>query len=641
MRVIGTAGHVDHGKSTLVEALTGYHPDRLKEEREREMTIDLGFAWLNLPDGEEVGIIDVPGHRDFIENMLAGVGGIDAALFVIAADEGIMPQTREHLAILDLLQIKSGVVALTKTDVVDDEDWLDLVEEDVRQAIAGTVLENAVICRVSARSGAGLTPLIEAIQSCLAEKPPRPDLGKPRLPIDRIFTMAGFGTVVTGTLIDGSLSLGDEIEVLPSGVRGRVRGLQTHKKKEDLSVPGSRTAVNITGISTEDVQRGDVVIPPGDYQPTIRMDVSARILNDASRPLRHNTQVKLYIGASEVLARVRLLGVEEINPGENGWIQLELTHPVVAVRNDRLILRQPSPGETIGGGEVVDPHPKGRHKRFSPAIIARLEALTQGSPADVLLQALQASGYATLKDVIASSHLDNSSADQAVVELVNSGQLIVLEAGSGSQEGNQMPVAAPGKGDLVASKPYLDMISERAVRDMGEYHKAHPLKAGMPREELKSRLKTPVRLFNAIMSRLIGKGLLKEAGPLISLPSHAIRFTPHQQRAIDQLLLRFAEAPYSPPSIKECHAEVGEEVYSVLVDSGRLIPVNGEVVFSREGYERMVQEVRQLLEQNGQVSAAQVRDHLNTSRKYVLGLLEYLDQVGITVREGDLRRLKK
>ena len=373
MRVIGTAGHVDHGKSTLVEALTGSHPDRLKEEQEREMTIDLGFAWLKLPDGEEVGIVDVPGHRDFIENMLAGVGGIDAALFVIAADEGIMPQTREHLAILDLLQIKSGVIALSKIDLVDDQDWLDLVEEDIQHAVANTVLENAAICRVSARSKAGLPQLIAALQSCLEEKPPRPDLGKPRLPVDRIFSMPGFGTVVTGTLIDGRLALGDEVEILPGGSRGRIRGLQTHRKKEEFSVPGSRTAVNISGIATEQVARGNVVVHPGDYKPTSRIDVSIRMLRDASRSLRHNTQVKLFIGATEVLARVRLLGVEEINPGETGWLQLELANPVVAVRGDRLILRQPSPGETLGGGEVVDPHPKGRHKRFNAGIIDGLE----------------------------------------------------------------------------------------------------------------------------------------------------------------------------------------------------------------------------------------------------------------------------
>jgi selenocysteine-specific elongation factor len=635
MRVIGTAGHVDHGKSTLVEALTGSHPDRLKEEQEREMTIDLGFAWLKLPDGEEVGIVDVPGHRDFIENMLAGVGGIDAALFVIAADEGIMPQTREHLAILDLLQIKSGVIALTKIDLVDADDWLDLVEEDVQQAIANTVLENAVICRVSARSGTGLAQLITALQNCLAEKPPRPDFGRPRLPVDRIFTMAGFGTIVTGTLIDGKLSLGDEIEILPSGSRGRIRGLQTHKKKEDVSIPGSRTAVNISGISTEQVQRGDVVIHPGDYRPTNRIDVSVRMLRDASRPLRHNTQVKLFIGATEVLARARLLGAEELKPGEHGWLQLELAHPVAAVRGDRLILRQPSPGETLGGGEVVDPHPKGRHKRFNPGIIDGLESLAQGSPADVLLQALQATGYATLKDAIASSHLDDSSVDQAVGELYDSGQLIVLDKGNTNLGG------FPGRADLVASKAYVDGLAERAMREVGDYHKAHPLKAGMPREELKSRLKTPTRLFNALISRLINSGSLKEAGPMIYLPSHEIRFTPQQKQAIDKLMSRFSDALYSPPSIKECTAEVGEELYNTLVDSGKLIQVNADVVFSRDGYESMVHEIRKLIEQNGQVSAAQVRDHLNTSRKYVLGILEYLDQEGITVREGDVRRLKK
>lgn len=640
MRVIGTAGHVDHGKSTLVEALTGSHPDRLKEEQEREMTIDLGFAWLSLPDSEEVGIIDVPGHRDFIENMLAGIGGIDAALFVIAADEGIMPQTREHLAILDLLQIKSGVIALTKIDLVDDVDWLDLVEDDIRQAVSGTVLEDVPVCRVSARSGAGIPQLLISIQNCLAEKPPRIDLGKPRLPVDRIFTIAGFGTVVTGTLTDGRLSLGDEIEVLPPGIRGRVRGLQTHKKKEAVSIPGSRTAVNITGISTEAMQRGDVVVHPGDYRATTRMDVSTRILQDASRPLRHNTTVKLYIGAAEVLARVRLLGIEELKPGESGWLQMELAHPVVAVRGDRMIIRQPSPGETLGGGEVVDPHPKGRHKRFNPGIIARLEALSQGSPADILLQALHATGYAQLKDVIASSHLDSASADQAVGELVNTGQLITLEVGGNAPTGNQLNLAIHGKGDLVASKSFVDTYSDKALQIVREFHKAHPLKPGMPREELKSRLKIPLRVFNAIMSRLMSSGLLSEAGPLVFLPTYTIRFNLQQQKAIDGLLARFAEAPYSPPSIKECYAEVGEDIYSALVDLGKLIPVNTDVVFSREGYERMVREIRVLLEQNGLVSAAQVRDHLNTSRKYVLGMLEHLDQVGVTVREGDLRRLK-
>ncbi|HBA91246.1 MAG TPA: selenocysteine-specific translation elongation factor, partial [Anaerolineaceae bacterium] len=265
MHVIGTAGHVDHGKSTLIAALTGVHPDRLREEREREMTIDLGFGWLPLPNGETVGIVDVPGHRDFIENMLAGVGGIDAALFVVAADEGVMPQTREHLSILDLLQIERGIVVLTKIDLAPDIDWLDLVEADVRDALKGTVLAEAPLIRVSARTGAGLDDLKAALSAILEETPSRPDLGRPRLPVDRVFTMSGFGTVVTGTLVDGSLRVGDELEILPSGLRGRVRGLQTHRQKEDQAAPGSRTAVNVSGLNVDQIQRGEVLTHPRQY----------------------------------------------------------------------------------------------------------------------------------------------------------------------------------------------------------------------------------------------------------------------------------------------------------------------------------------------------------------------------------------
>jgi selenocysteine-specific elongation factor len=337
MRVIGTAGHVDHGKSTLVQALTGTHPDRLKEEREREMTIDLGFAWLTLPNGEDVGIVDVPGHRDFIENMLAGVGGIDAALFVVAADEGVMPQTREHLSILDILQIQGGVVVLTKIDMIDDSDggrsdWLDLVEDDVRKVLHDTVLGEAPILRVSARTGEGIPELLKAVENCLSERPPRPDLRRPRLPIDRVFTIAGFGTVVTGTLTNGHLVVGDEILILPNDLKGRVRGLQTHKRKEEMAVAGSRTAVNISGINVDQIQRGDMLVHPGDYTTTRRLDIRFRLLPDVSAPLLHNTETKMFLGAAEVVARIRLLGTEALLPGEEGWLQVELNRPVVAVR---------------------------------------------------------------------------------------------------------------------------------------------------------------------------------------------------------------------------------------------------------------------------------------------------------------------
>jgi selenocysteine-specific elongation factor len=630
MRVIGTAGHVDHGKSTLVAALTGTHPDRLKEEQAREMTIELGFAWFTLPGGEVVGIIDVPGHRDFIENMLAGVGGIDAALFVVAADEGVMPQTREHLAILDLLQVQGGIIVLTKIDLVEDPDWLDLVELDIRQVVAGTVLESAPIVRVSARRGEGLSELKTILATSLEQRPARPDLGRPRLPIDRVFSIAGFGTVVTGTLMDGQLRQGQEVEILPTGLRGRIRGLQSHKRKEEFAQPGSRTAVNVSGVDVEQVERGNVLTYPGCYQPTQRMDVYFRLLRDASGSLKHSAEVKFFLGAAEVVARVRLLGVEELDPGEEGWLQLELKQPVVAVRGDHYILRRPSPGETIGGGVVVDPHPVGRHKRFSKEIITSLNALSRGSPAEVILQASLNTGARPVRDLVNQARLSGEQARPALDELLGSGQLIQLEPGQVIPDGDL----------LVISQPQWLAETQKAVREVEQYHKLNPLRHGMSREELKSRLHLPTRLFNAAMRMWIDAGSLIESGALVLRPGHEIHFTLQQQSRINSLLARFAQSPYSTPSIKECLAEVGEDVYVTLIDLGQLIPVSNEVVFRQQDYEFLLQAVQDHFKVESTLTVAQFRDQFNTSRKYALAFLEHLDVIGVTIREGDNRRLK-
>jgi selenocysteine-specific elongation factor len=640
MRVIGTAGHVDHGKSSLVLALTGTNPDRLKEEREREMTIELGFAWMTLPpsealpSGEEVGIVDVPGHRDFIENMLSGVGGIDAALFVIAADEGVMPQTREHLAILDILQIDAGVIALTKTDLVPDTEWLDLVEEDVRRSLQDTVLEHAPIVRVSSKTRQGLPELLQAISACLADRPPRMDLGRPRLPVDRIFTIAGFGTVVTGTLMDGHFRVGDDVVVLSENslnARGRVRGLQTHKRKEDVAVPGSRTAVNIAGIDLDQVQRGAVVAHPGDYQQTRRVDVRFRLLRDARLPLTHGTQVKFFIGAAEVLSRVRLLGLEELIPGQEAWLQLELEKSIVAVRGDHYILRRPSPGETLGGGIIVDPHPKGRYRRFAQSTLARLEALTQGTPGDILLQALLTLGAAPLHEVIVKSSLSEDRAADALQELLAANQLVSLE-------GNVDQV--PGRQTWVTSRAYWEQLIQRTLTEVENYHKVHPLRRGLPKEDLKSRLKLPPRLFTSLLKELAAQDLLVEQGPVVFHVGHEIRFSPSQQLLVDSLLKKFTAAPYAPPTIKDCIAEVRDDVYTALVDLGELVPIPPDVVFRRPDYDTMVAGIRGMLEKQGTLSAAQVRDHFNTSRRYALAVLEHLDALGVTIRDGDIRRLK-
>ena len=631
MRVIGTAGHVDHGKSTLIAALTGTHPDRLKEEQEREMTIELGFGWLTLPDGEEIGIVDVPGHRDFIENMLAGIGGIDAALLVIAADEGVMPQTKEHLAILDLLQIPTGLIALTKIDLASEPEWLALIETDIRATVAGTVLENAPIIRVSARNKTGLDELLASLTQILQEKPDRLDLGRPRLPIDRVFSMPGFGTIVTGTLSDGQLSIGDEVIILPSGQKGRIRGLQTHKRKEETAVPGSRTAVNISGVATEEVRRGEVVTHPKQYQPTRRVDASIRLLKDISQPLKHATEVKVFVGSSETMAITRVLGVEMINPGEEGWIQLELRDPVVAVRGDRYILRRPSPGETLGGGVIVDNQPKGRHKRFNEKVLKSLAALAAGTPADILLEAALALNAASIKEIVTRSRLEAEPATQALQELLDDGQLLQLEDGSSTISSDILVIAAP----------HWNTMRDTAIQMVQAYHKNSPLRRGIPREELKSRLKLQPRAFNALVKKLVVENEIVEAGNALAVVGHEIRFDSVQQAKVQGLMRKFAQNPYSPPSVKESQAEVGEDVVNALVGLGQLRQVSQDVVFRTEDFEQMVAKVRAFITDNGQMTVADARDLFNSSRKYMLALMEHLDATGVTIRDGDFRKLRR
>jgi selenocysteine-specific elongation factor len=630
MRVIGTAGHVDHGKSTLIAALTGVHPDRLKEEQEREMTIELGFGWLTLPNGEEIGIVDVPGHRDFIENMLAGIGGIDAALLVIAADEGVMPQTVEHLAILDLLQIPSGLIVLTKTDLAPDPEWLALIEADIRAATAGTVMQAAPIVRVSARAKTGLDELLSALATILKEKPARLDLGRPRLPIDRAFSMPGFGTVVTGTLSDGSLALGDEVVVLPSGAKGRVRGLQTHKKKEERAVAGSRTAVNISGVAVEQVTRGEVVAHPGQYQPTRRVDAHIRLLKDISQPVKHANEVKVFVGASESMAALRLLGAETLKPGEEGWIQLELRNPVVAVRGDRYILRRPSPGETLGGGVIVDHQPKGRHKRFDDKVLKSLASLAAGSPADVLLQAALALNAAPAKEVVLRSRLEAESAAQALRENLENGQLLQLEDG-------HLTITSDL---LVISAPHWNALQDKTTQTVQAYHRSFPLRRGIPREELKSKLKLTPRVFNAILTQYSARNTLAETRGFVHIPDHEITFDSAQQAKVQGLMRRFVQSPYSPPSVKESQAEVGEELLNALVELGQLKQLSSDVLFRTADYEEMVSKVRAFITEKGQMTVADARDLFDSSRKYMLALMEHLDATGVTVRDGDFRKLR-
>ena len=629
MRVIGTAGHVDHGKSTLIQALTGTHPDRLKEEQEREMTIDLGFAWWQLPNGEELGVVDVPGHRDFIENMLAGVGGISAVLFVIAADEGVMPQTEEHLSILDLLQIEAGVIALSKIDMVDDTDWLDLVEEEVRLKMKGTVLEDAPIVRVSAKTGQGVDDIQKALMEVLDDIPEQIDLGRPRLPIDRVFKIAGFGTVVTGTLLSGSFQVGDEVRIIPGDLKGRVRGLQNHENQVDIAQPGGRTAINISGLDANDIERGRVVALPEQIEETRRIDVHFRLLPDVAHPLEHNQDVKLFVGSAEVMARVRLIGTQKMNAGDEGWLQVEPVEPIAAVKGDRYILRRPSPSETLGGGVILDPHPKKRYKRFDEDSISRLSALTEGTPEDVVLEFLQRSKTSLVKDIIKNTGLESDHIVEIVDDLIKKDELILFGSNTNINQDSR-----------VASQQVWESSSRTLLAIVKKYHEDNPLRIGMQREELKSKMKLENKTFSLLMTWVGEAGLLIEKGPTIWIPDHKISFTPDEQKKIDDLMSDFNKEPFSPPTVKICVERVGEQIFQALLELEKLFSLSTEVALLPETYQQAVEDVKELIGTNGSITLGQARDHWKTTRRYAQALLEYMDQKAITKRDGDVRVLR-
>lgn len=630
MYVIGTAGHVDHGKSTLIKALTGIDPDRLQEEKDRGMTIDLGFAWLRLPSGREISIVDVPGHERFIKNMLAGVGGIDLALLVIAADEGVMPQTAEHLAILDLLQIQRGVVALTKSDLV-DKDWLDLVQEDVRLRLQGTILARAPIHPVSAITRQGIPELLAALDAVLAQTPPKRDIGRPRLPIDRIFTIGGFGTVVTGTLVDGRLSVGQEVEIEPRGLKSRVRGLQTHKHKEETALPGSRVAVNLVGLAVEDLQRGDVLTSPGWLTPTRLLDARVRLVADLARPLDHNTEVSFHTGSAETLGRLRVLDGEALAAGATAWVQIELQSPVAVVKGDYFIIR--SPNATLGGGQIVDSHPR-RHKRNRPEVIAALETLAKGSPSEVVLQTLGDKPPMEMATLISAAGLPEAEVRAGFQQLVTDGEAFPLAV-------EASPAKALRPGTLVVSTMGWRALNSRAIAAVTDFHGRFPLRMGMPKEELKSRLALAPRPFNESVARWTAESVLADDGAALRLPDHTVRFTSQQEQRVTQTLAAMSQAPYTPPSRADLERDLGADVLQALLDQGRLLKVSEDVIFLPGAYDEMVQRVVAEIKAKGATNVASVRDAFNTSRRYAIAILEHLDETRVTRRQGDDRVLNE
>jgi selenocysteine-specific elongation factor len=598
--VVGTAGHIDHGKSTLITALTGIDPDRLAEEKRRGMTIDLGFAHMTLPSGKEVGIVDVPGHARFMRNMLAGAHGLDVVLLVVAADEGVMPQTREHLDVIDLLEVQRGIVVVTKCDLVDDE-WLALVKEEV-----GKTVEGWPIVTVSATTGGGLPELVATLDELLDGASPRNDAGRPRLPIDRVFTMSGFGTVVTGTLVDGVINVGDEMELMPAGRMVRIRGLQRHNDKVESVGPGNRVAANLSGVEKNELARGDVLAAPRSVQSARRIDAKVRVLGSAPQPLRHGAQLLLHSGTAEVPVRLIVLEGDAIAPGGEGWVQLYLERPIAAAAHDRFVLRVASPAQTVAGGTFVDVAPR-KHPRHDSAVRDSLDRRAAGNVLEEELRKYP-------RGVTVAGLLKASVAPSADLTGLHARRL----------------------GDWIFSDEAWKSVSSRAASELEAYHATYPLRSGMAREELRNRIGVSAAAFPAVVKGLAEDGTLVESNGSLAAPGHSVAV---EDAGLVQLL---DENRFAPPSLAEAMQKTGAtaEIVRALAQRGEIVRVSEDVAFSKQGFVAAVDLVKRIIAEEGSVTVAQLRDRMSASRKPVLALLEYLDAQHVTRRVGDARVLR-
>ena len=625
--IIGTAGHVDHGKTQLVRALTGIDTDRLKEEKERGISIELGFAPLRLPGGITAGIVDVPGHERFVKNMLAGAGGIDLVLFVVAADEGVMPQTQEHMDILELLHIQKAIIAITKTDLVDEE-WLMLVEEDVKDLIASTRFSDSPIIPVSVVTRQGLEKLREVIEKTAKEVVQKPRSGDARLPIDRVFTITGFGTVVTGTLFSGNLHLGDTVEIQPTGIKARVRSLQVHGQKKEEALAGQRVAVNLTGVDVDQVARGDVLVTPGSFSAVRRVTGSLYLLPRAPHPLKNWQRVRFHLGTKEALGRVRLLDRDEISPGSSALVQLELEEPVVAAVHDRFVIRYYSPVTTIGGGEIIEVGVK-RYRRFREEVIDGLERKLTGTPEMKIEEELRSvGGPAALNELIDRTAISEDEIIRAIEDLEQAGRVEVFLVGS-----DQFIVASH------LEKEWLEQVK----KTLADYHRKYPLRSGYPKEEMRSRfLKslTP-RLYQAVLDNWVEEGEISIDGQSLALPDFSIKLTPQQEESIAQLCEKMQTQLFSPPGVEEIQEMLGndQDLLQYCLQQGLLVKVSEDLFFLREGLEKAWLLLEKHLSEQGDLTIAQARDILGTSRRFCLPLLEYFDRMKKTKRVGDKRVL--
>ncbi len=631
--VLGTAGHVDHGKTALIKALTGVDTDRLKEEKERGISIELGFASLTLRNHLTVGVIDVPGHERFIKNMVSGAAGIDMVVLVIAADEGVMPQTREHLQICELLGIKKGLVALTKIDLV-DKDWLDLVEDDIRNFLQGTFMEDAPVIAVSALSGEGLEPLLDAVICITEEIDRKSDSGIFRLPIDRVFTMRGFGTVVTGTLTSGNVNVGDDVEILPRGILAKIRGVQIHGRTAFTAEAGQRTAINLQGVEKATIERGDVLARPHTLRPSKRLDLNVRYLPGHEKKLKNRSLVRFHVGTTELIARIILLDREELAPGEEGNVQIVLESPAVAMAGDRFVLRSYSPITTIGGGIIIDPLPR-KHGRYLERVNREFSLLRDGEDSEKVATMIARAGMEGIDTV---SLTERTGIHQDLLKKI----LDVMYS-------QRKAVHIDSDGSKAFSFHVYQNLQENILSETRAYHEKYPLREGIIKEELRNTMGSFIssKLFNMAIRELEKTGQMVVDREVVRLPGHSVNLKGKLEDIRTEIAALYMTSGLTPPTVREIltrFTDQGREVENVLgimLKEGVLVRINEELYFHKDSLQKLRENYKNLLVREGKATPATFKELTGLTRKFIIPLMEYFDLAKLTVRAGDHRILRE
>jgi len=631
--ILGTAGHIDHGKTSLIKAVTGINTDRLKEEQERGITIELGFASLDLPSGQQLGVVDVPGHEKFVKNMVAGATGIDLVAMVIAADEGVMPQTREHMEICTLLGVKHGLVVLTKSDLVDEE-WLELVKDDVESFVRGTFLEGAPIIPVSSVSGEGLDAFVSTLDNLCDQIPSRSPAGLFRLPVDRVFTMKGFGTVITGTLISGNVHVGETIMIYPSQITSKVRGSQVHGQSVNQAGAGMRTAINFQGLEKASITRGEVLSNPGVLKPSYMLDVSMHYLKSNKKPIKNRARVRYHAGTNEILGILILLDRDELLPDGTTVAQIRLDAPVAAMSADRFVIRSYSPVRTIGGGQILNPIPQ-KHKRFRTEVIKGLSRIPDMAPNELIEFYSEASEFrgVSYTDLRLMTNLAEKQLEKTLQELLSKKQVLQVD------KENKVFIHANS----------FDQAKQSAVDYLTAYHGANPLKAGMPKEELKSKFPRYLgtKLFNLVLNGLIKDKRLIQSEDTVHLAEHKISLGGDQADLKQKILNTYKKSGLEPPYFRDISKSLdmdparAKDMLTLLINEGLVIKTKDDLYFQTEVVDSLKQKLVDFLKANGEMTTPQFKEIAGVSRKYLIPLIEHFDATHVTLRVGDVRKLRK